>query len=255
MGLPDGQTLQLDTMTVELFLDLHSQPCRAVYLFAKKADIPFEYKKVDLTSGQQYGEEFGQISMVRKVPVLKDGDFILTESIAILMYLADKFSTADHWYPAEPQKRARVNEYLSWQHKAIRESGSKIFWFRAMVPLLTGAPVDQEKMDSVVEDLTSSLTIFEDKFLQKRPFITGQEISLADLVAIVELMQPVGTGFDVFEGRPLLSEWRDRVKKELGESLFDEAHHTLMNAHTLPQVLKDSGMLELLKSRWKKILN
>ncbi|XP_076126453.1 glutathione S-transferase theta-1a [Alosa pseudoharengus] len=255
MGLPEGQTLQLDTMTVELFLDLHSQPCRAVYLFAKKANIPFEYKKVDLASGEQYGEEFGQISMVRKVPVLRDGDFILTESIAILMYLAEKFSTPDHWYPAESQKRARVNEYLSWQHKAIRESGSKIFWFRAMVPLLTGAPVDQERMDSAVEDLTSSLTIFEEKFLQKTSFIIGQDISLADLVAIVELMQPVGTGLDVFEGRPLLGEWRDRVKKELGESLFDEAHHVIMHAHTLPQELEDKGMLEFLKPRLKKLFN
>lgn len=58
-----------------------------------------------------------------------------------------------------------------------------------MLPLLTGAPVEQERMDSAVEDLTSSLTIFEEKFLQKRPFITGQDISLADLFAIVELMQ------------------------------------------------------------------
>lgn len=30
-------------------------------------------------AGQQYGEEFGKVSMMRKVPVMKDGDFVLTE--------------------------------------------------------------------------------------------------------------------------------------------------------------------------------
>lgn len=46
------------------------------------------------------------------------------------MYLAEKFHTPDYWYPADLQKRARVNEYLSWQHSAIRMHGSKILWFK-----------------------------------------------------------------------------------------------------------------------------
>ncbi len=44
-------------------------------------------------------------------------------------------------------------------------------------------------MDAAVEDLNASLKTFEDKFLQSRPFIIGDKISLADLVAIVEIMQ------------------------------------------------------------------
>lgn len=39
------------TRTMELYLDLHSQPCRAVYLLAKKTGIPFQYKAVDLSAG------------------------------------------------------------------------------------------------------------------------------------------------------------------------------------------------------------
>lgn len=48
-------------------------------------------------------------------------------SIAILLYLARKFKTPDHWYPADLQKRAKVDEYLSWQHVNIRGKGSKLF--------------------------------------------------------------------------------------------------------------------------------
>ncbi|XP_072537122.1 glutathione S-transferase theta-1a [Salminus brasiliensis] len=242
-------------MALELYLDLHSQPCRSVYTFAKLANIPFEFKAVDLASGENYGEGFGKVSIIRKLPVLKDGAFILTESTAILQYLVQKYSTPDHWYPADLQKRARVDEYLSWQHTNIRAHGSKVFWFRGVLPAVTGAQVAKEKMDSALEDLNMSLKLFEEKFLQDRPFIVGDKISLADLVAIVEIMQPVATGLDVFEGRPALSAWRDRVKKEIGVGLFDEAHNVIMNVASLSQTFANKGLPEALKSRIIKMFN
>ncbi|NP_001314691.1 glutathione S-transferase theta-1a [Danio rerio] len=242
-------------MPLELYLDLHSQPCRSVFIFAKINKIPFEYKAVDLSAGEQYGDEFGKVSIIRKVPALKDGDFLLTESIAILLYLAGKHSTPDHWYPADLQKRAQVDEFLSWQHTNIRSHGSKVFWFKGVLPAVTGAPVPKEKMDSALEDLNMSLKIFEDKFLQSRPFIIGDKISLADIVAIVEMMQPVATGVDVFEGRPALSAWRDRVKKEVGVELFDEAHKVIMNVESLPQTFENKGLPEFFKLKIQKMFN
>lgn len=242
-------------MPLELYLDLHSQPCRSVFIFAKINKIPFEYKAVDLSAGEQYGDEFGKVSIIRKVPALKDRDFLLTESIAILLYLAGKHRTPDHWYPADLQKRAQVDEFLSWQHTNIRTHGSKVFWFRAVIPAVTGAPVPKEKMDSALDDLNMSLKIFEDKFLQSRPFIIGDKISLADIVAIVEMMQPVATGMDVFEGRPALSAWRDRVKKEVGLELFDEVHKVIMNVESLPQTFENKGLPEFLKLRIQKMFN
>ncbi|XP_028999952.1 glutathione S-transferase theta-1b [Betta splendens] len=217
-------------MALELYLDLYSQPCRSVYIFAKQNKIPFDFKQVTLFDAQQYGEEFGKINPLRKVPALRDGDFCLAESVAILIYLAEKFQTPDYWYPAEVQQRARVNEYLSWQHSALRLHGSKVFWLRLMLPKALGIEVPQEKMDAALEDLNGSLTLIEEKFIQDKAFIAGDQISLADLVAIVEIMQPVGSGLDVFEGRPKLSAWRDRVQAAIGQELFDDAHRTILEA-------------------------
>lgn len=101
-------------MGLELYLDLLSQPSRAVYIFAKKNGIPFELRTVDIIKGQHRSKEFSQINSLQKVPVLKDGDFILTESSAILIYLSCKYQTVDHWYPSDLQARARVHEYLGW---------------------------------------------------------------------------------------------------------------------------------------------
>lgn len=58
-----------------------------------------------------------------------------------------------------------------------------------LLPLLTGQPLPPEKLESVTEELNVVLKQFEEKFLQDKPFIVGSEVSLADLVALVELMQ------------------------------------------------------------------
>ncbi|XP_019959738.2 glutathione S-transferase theta-1a [Paralichthys olivaceus] len=240
---------------MELYLDLISQPCRSVFLFAKAVGIPFEFKVVDLASGQQYSEEFGKVSVIRRIPVMKDGSFILTESVAILKYLAQKYSSSvpDHWYPADLQQRARVNEYLSWQHMNLRAHGSKVFLLRALFPIIMGSEVPKDKMDAAIEDLTQSLNLLEEKFLQNKPFIVGDKISVADLVAVVEIMQPVGTGLDVFEGRPKLIAWRERVKKELGEKLFDEAHESIMAVSSLPEKMQNNTELAMLIPKFQKI--
>ncbi|XP_073078476.1 uncharacterized protein [Manis javanica] len=68
-------------MGLELYLDLLSQPCRAVYIFAKKNGIPFELRPVELLKGQHLtGALFQKSSSLRRLPTLKDGDFVLTES-------------------------------------------------------------------------------------------------------------------------------------------------------------------------------
>ncbi|XP_023664084.2 glutathione S-transferase theta-3-like isoform X1 [Paramormyrops kingsleyae] len=238
-------------MPLEIYLDLISQPCRSVYIFAKKNNIPFEFKKILLFKGEQYSEEFGKVNYFRKVPVIKDGDFTLSESIAILTYLAEKYGTPDHWYPADLQTRARVHEYLSWQHSGMRGIAGKILWLRLMIPKAFEIDVPKERMDSLLVDLEGSLTAFEEKFLQDKPFIAGQKISLADLVAIVEIMQPVGAGVNVFEVRPKLSAWKDRVRAEIGSALFDKAHQMIFNTEEVAKTL-DPSMKEIIKLRIKK---
>ncbi|XP_062383922.1 glutathione S-transferase theta-1b [Sardina pilchardus] len=230
-------------MAVELYLDLFSQPARSVYIFAKINNIKFDFKKITLFAGDQYGEEFGRVNVMRKVPALRDGDFCLGESIAIMTYLSEKFRTPDHWYPADIQKRARVNEYLSWQHTAVRMHGSRVFWLRLMIPKMLGEEVPKDRMAAALEDLDVSLQLIEEKFLQDRPFIAGDDISLADLVAIVEIMQPLGSGLDVFETRPVLSGWRDRVRAAIGPELFDEAHQVILGAQEMANSMDTSALL------------
>ncbi|KAL0965134.1 hypothetical protein UPYG_G00277230 [Umbra pygmaea] len=239
-------------MVLEIYLDLFSQPCRAVYIFAKKNNIPFDFQQVTLFEGKQYGEEFRKINMISKVPAIRDGDFCLGESIAIMTYLTEKYKTPDHWYPADLQKRARVNEYLSWQHTGLRMHGSKIFWQMVMIPNIMDVEVPKERLAWSLEDLESSLKILEEKFIGDKPFIAGKEISLADLVAIVEIMQPFASGLDVFEGKPKLSAWRDRVQEQIGKELFDEAHRLIISCQEMIKEI-DPSKLQIFKPKIMKM--
>ncbi|XP_075424593.1 glutathione S-transferase theta-1-like [Ascaphus truei] len=212
-----------------LFLDLMSQPCRSVYIFAKVNQIPFQHREVLLSKGEQLSEDFAKVNPLRKVPALKDGDFTLAESIAILLYLARKYNTPDHWYPSDLQKRARVDEYLSWQHTNTRPQGFKVFWVKFMTPALLGHEASPERLQPILAEFNSTLTQLEEKFLQDKPFLAGDEISLADLVAIVELMQPLACGVKFYEGRPKLEAWKQRVEEALGAELFQEAHEAILS--------------------------
>ncbi|NXF87048.1 GSTT1 transferase, partial [Eubucco bourcierii] len=236
-------------MGLELYLDLLSQPCRAVYVFARANNIPFEFKRVDLLKGQHRTEEFQKVNMLMTVPALKEDSFTLAESIAILLYLARKFKTPDHWYPAELQKRARVDEYLSWQHTTIRAKANDLLCYKMLLPVITGKPVPAEKMQSLTEELNVVLNQFEQKFLQDKPFIAGTEVSLADLLALEEIMQSLIVGHDPFEGRPKLAAWRKRVEGAVGQQLCQEAHGVLMDPSNISADKFTPEILEL----WKKL--
>ncbi|EOA98343.1 Glutathione S-transferase theta-1, partial [Anas platyrhynchos] len=175
-------------------------------------------------------------------------------STAILLYLSRKYNTPDHWYPSDIQKRAQVDEYLSWHHANIRANAPKTMWIKVLIPLFTGQPLPSEKLQEVMDGLSTSLKQFEERFLQDKAFIIGNEISLADLVAIVELMQPVGVGCDIFEDRPRLMEWRRRVEEAVGKELFFQAHEMILNIKELSNIQIDPQLKEHLAPMLMKML-
>ena len=97
---------------MKLYYHPVSTTSRPVVLFAAESGIDLDLEIVDLFTGAQYQPEFEAINPSHQVPVLEDGDFRLTESSAILKYLADKIGSPA--YPKDLRKRARVNERMDW---------------------------------------------------------------------------------------------------------------------------------------------
>src|SRR6266581_1201778 len=97
---------------MKLYMHPVSMTSRPVRLFIAESGMKVDEQLVDLMTGEHYKEPFAAINPNALVPVLEDGDFRLTESSAILKYLADKFDSP--LYPKDLRQRARVNERMDW---------------------------------------------------------------------------------------------------------------------------------------------
>src|SRR5580704_17261538 len=73
--------------------------------------VPFDAVTVNLIAGEHRRPEFLAMNPAGKVPVLVDGDVVLTESIAIVVYLAEKFPEKGI-LPADPGARAQGMRWL-----------------------------------------------------------------------------------------------------------------------------------------------
>lgn len=89
-----------------------STTSRPILLLAADEGITLTLECVDLFTGANLLPNFTAINPNQQVPMLDDDGFLLTESSAILKYLADK--TGSSTYPKELKERARVNELMDW---------------------------------------------------------------------------------------------------------------------------------------------
>lgn len=87
----------------------HSHRAR---LFLSLAGIPHELVQVDLAKAAHKSPEFLKLNSFGQVPVLVDGDVVVPDSIAIMVYAAKKFGKTE-WLPEDPAEAAAVQRWLS----------------------------------------------------------------------------------------------------------------------------------------------
>ena len=97
---------------MKLYYDPISTTSRPVAMFAAEHGLTLDLRPVSLFAGEHRTPEFLALNPNGCVPVLVDGDFVLTESSAILKYLAERAGSPA--YPRDLQERARVNAAMDW---------------------------------------------------------------------------------------------------------------------------------------------
>ncbi|MFT5721433.1 MAG: glutathione S-transferase, partial [Motiliproteus sp.] len=75
--------------------------------------IDAEIIDVDLMKGEQKSPEFLTKNPLGQVPVLEDGDITISDSNAIIYYLASTYDPDRSWLPTNPEKAAAVQSYLT----------------------------------------------------------------------------------------------------------------------------------------------
>jgi glutathione S-transferase len=93
--------------------------CHKVRLFAALAGIPIERVAVDFLGGEHKRPPLITLNPWGEIPILEDGEVVLRDSQAILVYLARKANALD-WLPIEAAPMAEVMQWLSTAADEIR---------------------------------------------------------------------------------------------------------------------------------------
>jgi glutathione S-transferase len=197
---------------MKLYYDPASTTCRPIVLFAAEHELMLDYVHVDLFAGEHQGEAFLAINPSGQVPVLEDGDFRLTESSAILKYLAEKLGSPS--YPAEPQARARVNEAMDWFNTNFyHEFGYGVVYPQVLPHYARGdAAARAEAVAWSRERAQRRLTVLDDRLASSvGPFLFGDEPTIADYFGACLLVLGELVAFDLAPW-PAVSAWMSAMK-------------------------------------------
>ena len=99
-------------MTAKLYILEVSNTSRPIRALIAENKLPIEEVALDFYKGEHASEPYISLNPNALVPTLDDDGFILTESSAIMKYLADKFDLPS--YPKDLKARAKVNELMDW---------------------------------------------------------------------------------------------------------------------------------------------
>src|SRR6185503_15156793 len=157
---------------------LSSNSRRAV-MTALQLGTNVELGVVDLAKGEQRTPDFLRLNPNGRVPVLDDDGFVLTESHAIMQYLADG-TPGQTLYPTERRARADVNRWLFWSAHHFQPSVSVLVWEHFIKPMIGRGPTDPKEVKRG-EELVLEHGRVLDAHLEGRRWVRGNELSLADL--------------------------------------------------------------------------
>lgn len=141
-----------------------------VELFASLAGIHVDLIDIDLAGGEHKQSAYLELNAFGQVPTIKDGDVILSDSNAILIYLAQTY--APEWYSAEPVTQALIQRFLSLAAGDIAFGPAA-----ARLVNVFGAELDKARAAAIAERVFARL----ETHLDGRDWLVGDRPSIADL--------------------------------------------------------------------------
>ena len=166
---------------MKLYADPISTTCRPVLLLAAESGMNLELHFIDLFSGAHMKPEYAAINPSRAVPALADGDFVLTESSAILKYLADKIGSPA--YPTDPKKRAKINAMMDWLNTGLYRDFGYGFVYTQIIPnfKFENEVVQKAVIDAARGRAKKWLNILDKDIIgPKNKFLLGDQVTIAD---------------------------------------------------------------------------
>lgn len=171
-------------------------------LFLSLLGQPFELIEVDLAKGEHKQPEFLKLNGFGQVPVLVDGETVIADSNAILVYVARKFGKTD-WLPEDAVGGAKVQRWLS-------VAAGQLAFGPAAARLITvfGAKFNADEVIARAHALYNVL----DGELAARKWLAADHITVAD-VAIYSYTARAPEGNIDLSAYPNVRAWLERIEK------------------------------------------
>jgi len=151
---------------------------RKVLAFAAEKGIDLELQGTGMPN---YLPEYLEASPFRKMPALRDGDYTLADSSAIIHYLEAKHPEPA-LIPAEPRARGKVIWFDEFSDTIFTACGAKMFFNRIVAPRFLGREGDLAAADTAErEELPPILDYLERVVPEGGGYLVGNSITLADI--------------------------------------------------------------------------
>ncbi len=156
---------------------------------------------VDLRGGAHKRPDFLELNRFGQVPVLQDGDDVIADSNAILVYLARKYG-GEQWLPSDPLQAANVERWLSVAAGQIASGPA-----RARLITVFGARYSAE---DTIAQAHALLQVVEDE-LRGRAWLVGTHPTIADVAAYTYIAH-APEGNVSLEPYPSILAWLARIE-------------------------------------------
>jgi glutathione S-transferase len=179
-----------------------------VHLLLLESGRPYEVRAVDLPNGEHLGAACREVNPSGRLPFLRDEGLTLSESNAMLRYLAQKWELED-WFPTRLAERATVEQWMDFGAVHVNVPLGHLFvarwWSR-----IFGWPTSLGNIQNALADLRRNLPLVEGR-LAASPYLAGSRPTLADLVVLPFLALTDAIGLRLATEHPRLADWVARM--------------------------------------------
>jgi len=183
-------------MSIVLYHHPFSRASGTVWML-EEVGVPYELRFVDIMAGKQKSPEILAMNPMGKLPILVDGETVITESAAIGVYLADRYAAGRLAPAVDDPKRGT---YLRWAFfsPSVIEPGSMA---KAANWNYRAGAAGWGEHEAMLNAITAAIG--------KGPYLLGDMFSMADVIfggTIRFMLQ-----FDMLEKRPVFTEYVERL--------------------------------------------
>lgn len=182
---------------------------RKVLAASQQLGLTPDVKLINVYRGEGRATDYLAVNPQGKVPTLVDGDLMLWESNAILIYLAEAYGDHRLW-SREPKRRADLSRWLFWESSHWQPTLTEVL--RPVVAERLGlasnaAPAQAEWSHPGFQNLAHLL----DVQLLDRPFIGGKELTIVDfsIAGMMTYARAARFPFDTYTG---IGKWYARME-------------------------------------------